>query len=436
MIRKIAFTLGLLLLTPVLVLPGWIALNRTDLPSPDDADLELDLAELADESNGFARLAAAARAVDMPDGNATWERLRAFRAGETWEPDWISELVRRNERATALLRSALAAPVLQFPAVDYSGDAITQRTDLLLEIQQLLRVAGAQSRMKLRSGHTGEALELATLGTRVARAVSTAKNIDLVDLLMAGSYQSISLWDLECIVRAAPISRAAAYELNELLESSRWNARSWHDVWAFEYQFLKAAFARAADSDDDEPEFTQMFGLPAWGTRLIPTDYLWQPNRTLSLLAEFYRDQAEKSERFCADAGLVLDDHFGPEETAALPTLLLPNGVGRLIIQISRPNFDRFQLRRCHFETRVSLAQALIAAKAYWHEEARLPEDVNDLVPRYLSELPLDHYDGAPIRYSRSRKLIYSIGDDFEDAGGNDETDASDRAEPTLSLAF
>jgi hypothetical protein len=107
-----------------------------------------------------------------------------------------------------------------------------------------------------------------------------------------------------------------------------------------------------------------------------------------------------------------------------------------VIDAIRSQSFDRLQLQRCQLETHVSLVEALIGTKAYSDAEGALPERLEDLVPRYLDALPLDRYDGSPLRYARAARAVYSIGEDFTDAGPAAAPSPLEPREPGLSLAF
>src|SRR5262249_39804945 len=98
--------------------------------------------------------------------------------------------------------------------------------------------------------------------------------------------------------------------------------------------------------------------------------------------------------------------------------------------------FAQIQLMRCQLETHVSLVEVLIGLKAYSDAEGTLPERLSDLVPRYLDALPLDRYDGAPLRYARAARALYSVGDDFVDTGASSAPSALDVRDPGVSLAF
>ena len=79
----------------------------------------------------------------------------------------------------------------------------------------------------------------------------------------------------------------------------------------------------------------------------------------------------------------------------------------------------------------------MIAVRAYAAEHGELPATLAELVPAYLPQVPLDGYDGAPLRYSREKKLVWSVGDDLRDDGGRAPDDPKCcRAEPKWEIPF
>jgi hypothetical protein len=178
-------------------------------------------------------------------------------------------------------------------------------------------------------------------------------------------------------------------------------------------------------------------GAPRWAVGWIPLDYLWQPNRTRAALAGLYRDQQHKSALFCAQAELA-PAHATRRARAPRPArLLAPNLVGALVVELA-PRFDDVQRGRCHFESAISLVQALAAVKAHWEARGALPERLDELVPDYLDALPRDCFDGQPLRYSRAAAVLSSIGDDLVPAepGANAPPLLSYEREPALSVLF
>ena len=84
----------------------------------------------------------------------------------------------------------------------------------------------------------------------------------------------------------------------------------------------------------------------------------------------------------------------------------------------------------------MSATRVLFAIKCYKRKTGRLPDALDALVPEYIDKVPLDPYDGRPMRYSREKKRVYSIGEDLKDVGGLDGAEFSDRDEPTFPIEF
>jgi len=62
-----------------------------------------------------------------------------------------------------------------------------------------------------------------------------------------------------------------------------------------------------------------------------------------------------------------------------------------------------------------------LAAERYRKRHGGWPPSLGDLVPHYLTAVPLDPFDGKPLRYRRTEHgaVIYSIGEDAHDDGGD-----------------
>jgi hypothetical protein len=66
-------------------------------------------------------------------------------------------------------------------------------------------------------------------------------------------------------------------------------------------------------------------------------------------------------------------------------------------------------------------AAAGLAAERYRREHGRWPEGLDDLKGKFLREVPLDPYDGKPLRYRKDGEgiIIYAIWKDRQDDGGD-----------------
>jgi len=82
--------------------------------------------------------------------------------------------------------------------------------------------------------------------------------------------------------------------------------------------------------------------------------------------------------------------------------------------------------RRKHAYLRCTMAA--LAAERYRQDKKAWPDTLDQLCPKYLTAVPLDPFDGLPLRYRRLEDgvMIYSIGQDAVDNGGH-----LDRERPT-----
>ena len=103
------------------------------------------------------------------------------------------------------------------------------------------------------------------------------------------------------------------------------------------------------------------------------------------------------------------------------------------------PPMHRVILNDLAHLTRLRVAAVAMTVEQYRLANGNLPEQLADLAPTFLSEVPLDPYDGRPLRYRKREKgyVVYSIGKDLTDDDGK-ERPARRRGqeEPQYDITF
>ncbi len=103
------------------------------------------------------------------------------------------------------------------------------------------------------------------------------------------------------------------------------------------------------------------------------------------------------------------------------------------------PSLHRFVLTDLAHMTRMRVAGVAIAVEQYRLAGNTLPEQLADLVPTFAPEVPLDPYDGRPLRYRRLEQgyVVYSIGKDLTDDGGKERVKKRrGKEEPPYDITF
>jgi hypothetical protein len=95
------------------------------------------------------------------------------------------------------------------------------------------------------------------------------------------------------------------------------------------------------------------------------------------------------------------------------------------VVKALVPGMDRIAERDLAFRTCLDLARAALAVERYRLATGALPAALDTLVPQYLKEVPLDPFDGRPIRYTlqTSGYVLHSVDADGQDNGGKEKTD-------------
>jgi hypothetical protein len=99
----------------------------------------------------------------------------------------------------------------------------------------------------------------------------------------------------------------------------------------------------------------------------------------------------------------------------------LDDPVGYVIAKLTVPSFTPIigKYRRRSAELRATAV--VLALRQYQQAEQHSPQTLQDLVPKYLSEVPVDPFDGKPLRYrvrTDGRWIIYSVGPNQLDENG------------------
>lgn len=98
--------------------------------------------------------------------------------------------------------------------------------------------------------------------------------------------------------------------------------------------------------------------------------------------------------------------------------IFTPNSYMRIIAN-NTPRWSNYFDRRCLHHSYISAIKAATAIQWYKSEHGRPPDTLAELVPQYMEQLPTDFLDGNPIRYSKDKQWVYSVGSNYIDNGGS-----------------
>jgi len=398
------------------LIPGWVWLQSHDLKTVRDGDLQVKRYIAPPDHNGIEFLRNALDVLVLTDEES--RLTAAISTDEEWDSDLVTELVQRDAQALEVIEEALRATYYVLPAATDLPQPEMVGWQKLAKLLVLRAALFAAEEDPWSAGADWQ--RVLTLGARIERA----RGGGLLTASVGLSIRELALDAIERHARGGLFPDAVGLELARALAAYRSDNESWSEIWRNEYQALKPAlsadYESAAHALDVQVEPSSLL------RRLVPSSFVFHPNRSREHVAEYFRSRSREAAMPCSAQTRPSVAPVDLEDPAALRQLLLePNGLGRLVLQVGMDRYDRNEVDRCATDTRLAAVQAFLALRAYEVAEGSLPGSLSELVPDYLDAVPVDAFDGRALRFAPDRRIVYSVGVDLSDAGGQFDPEAA-----------
>jgi len=251
--------------------------------------------------------------------------------------------------------------------------------------------------------------DLAAISPRSAQQLK-ATYAKLFDLVQEPSHVSIDYSEPNYLLPPGRgLARAWSKEIRLAQEEGRWQ-----DAVTYGIGGIRLGHALSKGGDYAR-------AMVGWAIQLIAIESLTRERKELppfllqEMLPELDRlEQARDSLELVIARGRVLDDnmmHWQARFHSALPRLKYPNASSGAEV------YDKFIRAR---DIRFRLLKTDVAIRLFHIEHGRLPEQLSELVPDYLPQVPSDTYSAGTLFYRRHGEefVLYSAGTNGRDDGG------------------
>lgn len=378
---------------------------------PVDEDLQLVRRSVPDHDNGFFAIADG-RAVYWPDdAHRSGEALRLSSGhGSNWE--LAEQILANNSDSLRRLDESLSRRDFQFPEFDDPVSWINVTT----RWREIVNVLSVSAFLHAEQRATDAGLREAMKILRFAQRVQEAEG-SLIQWLIGSHFKRQGLI---CI---RELSMRADVRARQLVALSRELERYAADREAFVHT-VKFEFGYALDQ----------FEMIAHG-ELDPDDLLLGhdtgPGEAFDLFSTRQRmADVMRTAIACARSEPEWGIQLAPRDYAGCV-----DSEDRVSIQAAEGWHLGLQQGAME-DTALAATRALLALRAFEQDNGRMARSLFELVPVYLSEPPIDPFDGEPLRYSPTAEIVYSVGADLRDDGGSTKENPAlarqDRSEPTF----
>jgi hypothetical protein len=349
--------------------------HTEDAPPGGAPDLAAEPPAGPAKPNGFTALERAADAMVWPEEE--W--------GETWLKDCIEEgdcptaelarLLARNERALALLETAIAIPAFHSPPMRTVADDMPN----MLRWLRLAQLLALRSVREARAGEVG-ALDSAVAVIRLGHRMQADPSAVLIHAMIGLNVKSTGLRAFVTAARRLEPTRETSLRLSRELEGLRTDPEAWRAMWSTEYRVMSRSGGEI-----------EMPGHLRW----LPEAYAYHPNASWGDYADWIRAFRAIAGRPCS--ALPPTSPALTSRARRLFVELAPNGIGRINTAKGVENLASYEMRRCGADTRLAAAQVVLALRAYESASEALPERLEALVPRFLDALPVEWFHGESL---------------------------------------
>jgi hypothetical protein len=402
---------GIFCLISFLILFG-IVFIPWDIKSIDDTDLQVQIPAIAPEENAFPWFEKAGKSLVFlgAHGDLSYLTVGIGTEYEKWDPVSADKMLEANavifpdlEKGLACQRIACIGDKPGFHADFYYHTALAKL--LCLKSKQLQLSGNPTVAVK-------PALQMFRLGQMVS-AGSCGKS----DWHNGFNGQRLAFSRLENLVADARIQEP---ELQEILNGlNQWNSEAIDEGCR---NFLRGEFIRLVRRLEEMKAAGESWGhSPSFVVRFVP--YVFKLNMTNRDLATVYRHYIKSVDLPYTEIPKksCLELLFYKEPKTLWDKgmfVFLPNSLGRELFFGPQ---DLFCVTAFRFwlQNDVAALRLKIALRLYEQKHGQLPDDLGALVPEFIKAMPIDPFSAKPYRYSKAKKLIWSVGPDGVDNDGN-----------------
>ena len=427
-VKRILKWAGIVLGVLLLVLIAVAIIYSVDEAPPNDADLRIARLNVPDEENAFTYFRRAAEKLSWPEerkdeltsfieGKAKYadepnESDASAQQAEPWDAKLVDDLLAKNDEVFGLMNKGLACSKMEWPKVESFGAS----EPYMLPLRDIGHAKALRSISLMKAGKPREAIDEALSTIKLGHMVGQSGGHLLVSVI--GGTTGIDGYQcLNRILGKVECDDKLLRNLDRALETMKPDKRAMTKA-------LKCEYALVAQMIDEKKNGE--LSRRETGKRRPTPGFLLRPNATKRVIAQSYRQQIENLSRMPSDYIVTEVEKMRlyyrtPRGTVRL--CLEPNFVGKVIsVMLGRPG-DQLQTLLREQLARHSTTRLMIALKRCKMKTGSLPDTLDALVPDYVDKVPDDPFDGKPMRYDPKEKIIYSVGDDLKDDGGDSEKD-------------
>lgn len=420
-----------ILIILVALFPRILNLFTKDIASINDSDLSLRIISVSDEKNAYFDLIKIEEVVYEPEGKT--KEIKDMIDNKMWNEELAKEIIFNNQEAFDFFSVAVRKPNYQYPLL---ADPKNINSRMILPSLNSWRIISGYSSIKAlylsKQEKKKEAIEEALSSVYVAQKMQESQ-VSLIEYLVAMDMKKRGFKTIQSIITSSNLNNSELKKYALDMDQFYKNEDGLIAIIKCEYHIRSLTIDALANGDTEMfPSFTEeeSHGI----SKKLNNNYYFRPNKTKDLFASYARKNIENTNKFYNNIENIDIQTQAP--SSFIEIYLSENIIGKTLYDITATGLSSMNTKKCNEDSLVSATQTMIAMKAYKNDNGDLPNSLEQLVPDYLSSVPLDYFDGNSLRYSKEDKILYSIGKNLKDNGGSRVDDRHTMSDLTWKINF
>lgn len=292
-------------------------------------------------------------------------------------------------------------------------ESLDRQLRQLMPVANLIRVQAG-----LEESTSPEKSALTSLSlARFAHGLDNAGGL-LIHNLMASAIQRTAILQLERPLALNPIPKASLTNIQKQLEELEPSRTGFIETLKAEFLFAADAYQSAKRGESLQVDVRK---LNVRGYPEPIKGMLLKPNLTLAIRLELHRQLnkgLQTSWKSALDAHQLSRRSLDKTYQSPVRFWFNPNTTGIAFSVLDAQDLQDSLIRQMGHVAIHRQVILQVALRRYELDHHRLPDDLSELSPAYLSSIPQDPFTDLPMRWNPSTQVIYSVGVNGSDDSG------------------
>jgi len=403
--KKWFFRIGLGFLSIIVLLYLFVLLRSVIPATVNDQGLRVERASIPEGANAFDVLQEAGSHLWWPDEQN--QMLSDLAHDSNWNDSLAQTVVANNREALAGWDAAAKLTDLQVPEISTAADLLPYLTAW----KKMSEAAAVRENLLMHHGQDKVAFDQMADEIQLGRLMQKSHST-LIGYLVGTAVNSMGLNQMQHWAGRTHLTpdQLKIYISQLDLDPSDEGA-ALADTLRAEYQCTIGTIVAMRHGKMINPDTGKPYPQPTW---LLP---VFNESKTKALFADQFNALVNAAPHHFNEVKLPEPFSHPPGPVALI---LSGNLLGHVWFELLMPATGAALEKKSQCDTQLQATRVILALRAYKLTHGNPPQDLSALVPDFLDEVPVDDFDGQPLRYSAERKIVYSVGENLKDDGGDD----------------